>query len=155
MLATTSSILANALYFWVGDRRRRQANVGFPLKLLKPDNSSIATTLTDSNGEYIFNNVEPGNYSVKEESIVSRQRRRHWHKGWQYHWCRTIDESRREWWQQWLHRQIQRVDRRKCYWWGWRATLERDSRPDETRWKHRHDCDGQQRRIHLYRSVAR
>ena len=40
--------------------------VGVVLQLLNPDGSIVATTTTDSTGKYIFPDVEPGEYTVKE-----------------------------------------------------------------------------------------
>ena len=44
---------------------------GVLLELLNAGTSIIATTLTDSKGEYIFRNVEPGDYSVRERNPSS------------------------------------------------------------------------------------
>ncbi|KAI2514321.1 protein of unknown function DUF11 [Fragilaria crotonensis] len=44
---------------------------GVPVQLLNPDGSVIASSTTDSNGVYIFTDVEPGTYSVKESNPVT------------------------------------------------------------------------------------
>ncbi|KAI2514320.1 oxidoreductase [Fragilaria crotonensis] len=45
-----------------------QGNVlpGVKVELLKPDGSAVKATVTDSNGFYVFSEVEPGTYNIKE-----------------------------------------------------------------------------------------
>jgi uncharacterized surface anchored protein len=45
--------------------------IAIPLLLKAPDGSVVATTTTDSNGEYIFADVEPGNYTIVETNNPS------------------------------------------------------------------------------------
>ena len=43
---------------------------GVEITLQKPDGSVVKTAATDSNGLYVFTDVEPGTYVIKETNLL-------------------------------------------------------------------------------------